>query len=120
MWTQVPTDELKKQLNRWPNKHKRELGAMLANLKTVYLALRSGASVESLQFGFVHTEPGGVLALDQKGGGAGLKQTRLYVYPQKSAQVVHVITIGDKASQSADVAYAKAFVDGVKADEEGE
>jgi hypothetical protein len=81
MWNQLPTDLFQRRLKKWPKKHGRELAAMLANLQTVQDALRSGAKVEHLAFGFVHREPGGVLAVDQKGGGAGLKQTRLYVHP---------------------------------------
>jgi len=118
MWTQSPTDMFRKRVKRWPKKYKRELGAMMANLQTVVMSLNQGAKVESLLFGFVHHEPGGVLALDQKGGGVGLKQTRLYVYPQKAQEVLHIITIGDKGSQNDDIRDAKNFVDGVRAGKE--
>jgi hypothetical protein len=114
MWRQVPTDEFTKRVKRWPKKYRRELGAMLANLQTILSALQAGSKVESLEFGFVHHEPGGVLALDQKGGGAGLKPCRLYTYPHVDEEVLHVITMGDKNSQSEDIKYAKAFADGVK------
>ncbi len=119
MWVQLPTDTFSKQLKKWPKKHSRELAAMLANLQTVLLALQCGATVESLTFGFVHREPGGVLALDQEGGGAGLKQSRLYVYPHKPSQIFHLITLGDKSTQPRDIAYARAYVDGLKGSDEG-
>jgi len=121
MWEQSPTDTFRKALRKWPKKHKRELGAMLANLETVLAALQKGAKIEHIDFGFIHREPAGVLAIDQKGGGAGLKQTRLYVYPHKPNSTLYLITIGDKKSQEDDIAYARAFVEGVRgADEANE
>ena len=116
MWRQVLTDEFAKRFKRWPKKHRRELAAMLGNLQTVLSALQAGSTVESLVFGFVHREPSGVLAVDQKSGGAGLKQCRLYVYPHVDEQILHVITMGDKNSQTDDIRVAKAFADGVKAE----
>lgn len=118
MWKQMPTDKFARRLKQWPKKYKRELGAMMAHLGTIFAALRNGATIENLEFGFVHHESGGVLALDQSGGGAGLKQSRLYVYPHKPNETLHVITMGDKSTQEDDIAYAKAFVDGVKGGDE--
>jgi len=114
----VPTDEYQRRIKKWPKKYKRELGAMIGNTRKVFLALCGDASVESLHFGFIHFEPGGVLAIDQKGGGTGLKQTRLYAYPHLREQILYLITMGDKKSQSDDIAHAKAFVDGVKRSDE--
>jgi len=51
------------------------------------------------------------LAVDQKGGGSSLKQTRLYVYLEKTTEAVHLITLGDKDSQASDIKYASEFVD---------
>ncbi len=75
-----------------------------------FLALNQGAKLEQIKFGFIHSEPRGVLAIDQKGGGAGLKQTRLYTYPHRASQLVHLVTIGDKDSPKADIKYASEFV----------
>lgn len=114
MWKQQPTDIFKKKFKKWPKKHNRELAAMLNNVQIVFDSLRRGATVESIQFGFVHREPSGVIAIDQKGGGTGLKESRLYLFIDKPSETLHIITVGDKSSQSDDIAYAKAFADGVK------
>ena len=68
-----------------------------------------GAPAE-LKFGFIHPEPYGALAIDQKGGGSGLKQTRLYTYPQKSEEILHLIIVGDKSSQKSDIEFCSQFV----------
>jgi len=116
MWEQLPTDTFTRALKKWPKKHKRELGAMLANVQTIFDALRIGSKVESLRFGFIHPEPGGVLAVDQKGGGSGLKQCRLYTYPHTPSETLHLVTLGDKGTQADDIRYARAFIEGVKSE----
>jgi len=111
MWTLTRTDEFEKRFRKWPKKYGRELAAMMQHLETVLDALRRGATVESIRtFGFVHSEPGQLLALDQKGGGTGLKQSRLYIYPDKSIEVVHVITMGFKKTQPSDIQFAVGVV----------
>ncbi len=58
----------------------------------------------------MHTEQAGVLAIDQKGGGANLQETRLYTYADDDTKTVYLIAIGDKDAQHADVEYSKNFV----------
>jgi hypothetical protein len=58
----------------------------------------------------MHHEPLGVVAIDQKGGGKSLAQTRLYVYPDTETETLYVITLGDKGSQKDDIATCRAFV----------
>jgi hypothetical protein len=110
VWRLQPTTEYEKGVKKWPKKHRRELVAMLNNLDTFLGALNAGASVEQVKFGFIHPEPHGVLAIDQKGGGSGLKQTRLYAYPQKNEAILHLIIIGDKTSQKSDIEFCTHFV----------
>lgn len=115
MWKLEPTDEYQRRHKRYEKKHSRELAAVLDNLDTVMKALKDGLKLEQVRtFGFAHAEPHGVLALDQKGGhGTGLAQTRLYVYLDQhdpKAPVMHVITLGDKGSQSDDIRYCSEFV----------
>jgi hypothetical protein len=81
------------------------------NLDTLMNALNQGAKLEQTKFGFMHYEPRGIIAIDQKRGGGGLKETRLYTYPAKTTQIMHVITIGDKSTQKADIRYSCEFVD---------
>ena len=62
--------------------------------------------------GYIHDEGKGVRAIDQRGGAKGkLRQTRLYVYPDVDAKVLHqIITIGDKSSQREDIKLSADFV----------
>jgi hypothetical protein len=114
MWNLSPTGEYEKRVKKWPKKHQRELIAVHNNLDTFFGALLHGAKLEQIKFGFMHAEPRGVIALDQKGGGAGLKETRLYIFPDPVAEIVHVITLGDKGTQKADIQYASEFVDSLR------
>lgn len=112
MWKLKPEAEYEKRVRKWPKKYHRELAATHDNLDDYFNALNAGAKIEQIKFGFVHPEPRGVVAIDQKGGrGKGLKETRLYTYPNRVSHVVHLITIGDKSTQTADIEYACEFVD---------
>ena len=111
MWTLQTEAEYEKRVEKWPKKHRRELAATLDNLDTFFKALQHGAKLEQIKFGFMHREPRGVIAIDQKGGGQGLKETRLYTYPNRPAEIIHVVTIGDKSSQESDIRYTREFVD---------
>ena len=69
-----------------------------------------GAKVQQVKAGFLHPEPLGVIAIDQKGGGKALDETRLYVFPDEDEEVLHIITLGDKRSQADDIALCRQFV----------
>jgi hypothetical protein len=113
MWNIQPESEyIARAKNKdWSKKYRREFAAVHDNLDTVVKSLQAGAKVEEvIKFGFIHHEPRGVIAIDQKGGGVGLKQTRLYVYINKITQIVHVITLGDKHTQRIDIQCSSEFV----------
>lgn len=110
MWNVEPTDNFERQLRHFEKKHPNELKATLGNLQRYLDALNEGGKPEIIQFGFIHREPQGVVAIDQKGGGKNLKQTRLYTYGCHVDEELHLITIGDKQSQKSDIALCKSFV----------
>lgn len=110
MWVIKRTDEYHRRSARYERKHPRELGAVLDNLDTFLRTLNNDVKPRQAKFGFIHTEPSGVLAIDQKGGGPGLAQTRLYVYPDEACKVLWLLTLGDKQTQSQDIKNCKAFV----------
>ncbi len=56
----------------------------------------------------------GVVAIDQKGGGKALMQTRLYVYPETDFRLLHKITLGDKSTQKDDIAVCRDYVQALK------
>jgi hypothetical protein len=84
---------------------------MLSNLETFFRALQEGTNPMRITLGFIHHEPAGVKAIDQKGSSSKKPaQTRLYVYPEEQRKILHLITVGDKTNQGKDVNYAKRFV----------
>ena len=119
MWVLETTDEFGRRHKRLEKDSPRELKAVLDNLDTYFQALLAGAQPLARAFGFMHTEPQGVVAIDQKGGGKSLAQTRLYVYPDQKKKVLYVITLGSKRRQSADSKYCREFVNSMR-EEEGE
>jgi hypothetical protein len=110
MWSLVKTDEYAKRHKRFEKKRPRELAAVLDNLDTFLTTLNAGAKPHQVHMGCIHPEPHGVLALDQKGGGKNLAQTRLYIYPDPEEQVILVITLGDKDTQSDDIELCSEFI----------
>ncbi len=50
----------------------------------------------------------GAIEIKQKGA-KNLAETRLYVYPDETTNILHLITIGDKNSQSADIQFSREY-----------
>jgi hypothetical protein len=82
MWKLQAEAEYEKRVRRWPKKYQREFIAAHDNLDTYLTALNCGAKVEQIKFGFMHSEPRGVVAIDQKGGG-GWSKTNAVVHVSK-------------------------------------
>ncbi len=90
-------------------KRPNELKAVLNNLATYYTALSLNGP-QKINAGFIHNEPHGVKAVDQKGYMPKLQATRLYFYPDVNTNIVHLITIGDKNSQKDDINFCNNFI----------
>ena len=110
MWQIEPTNLYLRRLKRFHKKFPREARAALDNLDTYVKTLQAGIPPAQVKHGFMHREPAGVVAIDQKGGGVGLKEARLYVYPSTEEFTVFLITLGDKNTQSADIRECTHFV----------
>lgn len=110
MWQQLPTDEFSRSVKWYAKKRKRELTAVLDNLDTYLKALSEGMRPQHKLFGFQHAEPHGVWAIDQKGGGKSLAETRLYIYPDTATETLHLIALGDKNTQNEDIKFCNDFV----------
>lgn len=110
MWKLEPSDDYARDHRRYEKKRPRELVAVTDNLDTFFETLKGGAKLPQIKFGFIHPEPQGVLAIDQKGGGKSLAQTRLYIFPDPKTQVIHLIALGDKGSQSQDLQTCRNFM----------
>ena len=112
IWRICYTDRYHRMFKRYQKKHRNELLAVLDNLQDYKTAIDSGVDPLRVQAGFIHPEPMGIVAIDQKKGGlrTTLRQTRLYVYADKTNHELWLITIGDKQTQKADILLATNFV----------
>lgn len=110
-WVIETSSYFSRKLTRYRKKHPNEAIACLNNLETYKQALDAGVKPRMIQAGFVHPEPKGMVAIDQSGAAGSPRQTRLYTYPCAETGVLHLITIGDKNSQSEDIKDGKRYVD---------
>ncbi len=111
MWMVLPEDDYLRCHRWYEKKRPRELKAVLTNLDTLVTALQSGVRLQQIKVGFVHPEPAGVIAIDQRGVIRGsLAETRLYTFPDEEDETLHLLTIGDKKSQPDDIKRSREFV----------
>ncbi len=103
-WKLLPHSAYLRDQRWYAKKRPAELSAVLRNLERTMTLLARSPSARSVQAGFLHPEPHGMLAIDQRGGGGRLQETRLYCYAHAGSRTVHLLGIGDKSSQSADLA----------------
>lgn len=110
MWQTEPTTQWQKDVRFYEKNRPNELAAVLRNLERYVNQLKNAPNSRSVVAGYLHNEPMGIVAIDQKGGGRNLQETRLYSYADDAKQVVYLITIGNKDTQTADIAMSKEFV----------
>ena len=110
MWTIETSTQWERDFKHYEKKHPRELAAVLRNLERYHELLNAAKNARAVQAGFLHPEPLGIVAVDQKGGGSGLQETRLYTFAQDDRQILWIITLGNKQSQAGDIRLAKEFV----------
>ena len=128
MWKPVPTEIYQRRFRQFEKKRPRELQAALANLDRYLVALNQGAMPKQIQGGWLRPEPMDVVAITERGGGKredgknkgkGLVPIRMYAWPEIPAEILHLITIGDKRTQSEDIRFSEKFVrDRLKEQEE--
>lgn len=106
-WNIEETDAYQRCCKEYIKKHPNELKAVLDNFDTYFEVLNRLDNPLLVKAGFIHDEPMGIIAIDQKGGGKTvrkgkkikLRQTRFYIFPDITTKAVHLICIGDKNSQ---------------------
>lgn len=115
-WQLEHTDRYLRDYAYYQKKRPDELAAVLDNLDTYFKALRRLNNPLQVTAGFIHPEPDGIIAVDQKGGGrrVRLRQTRLYVYPDTKMAILHILAIGDKTAQKNDINLCRDFVKKLK------
>jgi putative component of toxin-antitoxin plasmid stabilization module len=110
MWTYSQTSDWIRRQKHFQKKRARKLIAALNNLDAFFKTLEKRVKPREAKFGFVHPEPLGVFAIDQKGGGQSLAQLRAYVDQDEDEEILHLLTIGDKTSQQDDIPTCKQYV----------
>ena len=116
MWSMELHDGVEKRHRQFEKKWSHELANVMRNLQELVVALDNGVRSEQLKgLRFVRSEPAGVLAIDQSGPGKRTKMVplRLYVYPDETDQVLHIIGLGDKTTQQDDIKQSAEFVKGL-------
>jgi hypothetical protein len=101
--------------------------AAMQNLEKYHVALCSSGHPRLVQFGFLHKEPKGIMAIDQTGGvlpdgkkRGKLQETRLYTYAALESNTLHLLTIGTKNTQSKDIPFAEKCVTSIRARSPGD
>jgi hypothetical protein len=110
MWRVEPTTQWDRDAKHYQKKHPNELAAIFRNVGRYLSLLNCATNARSVQAGFLHPEPMGVVAVEQKGGGANLQETRAYTYADEAQKVLYIITIGNKQEQPSDIELSKDFV----------
>ena len=111
MWKLQPAPTFERAKKRYQKKRPGELAAVLRNLGRLLERLNELSDCRAAHFGFLHTEPHGVWAIDQHGPSkVRLQETRLYVFPSGQDMTLHIITVGNKNSQASDLQLTAAFV----------
>ena len=114
MWKIEATPQWERDRKYYEKKRPAELAAVLHNLKRYVAQLNAAPNPKAFGGGYMHPEPNGVVAIDQKGGGGNLQQTRLYVYPCEAHKLPYIITIGNKDEQQSDIRFCSEFVESLK------
>lgn len=114
MWVLEPTSQFLTDAAWYAKKHPRELEAVLNNVKRYQAQLNHCKKAACVQAGYLHSEPKAIRAVDQKGGGKDLQETRLYTLAVDSKKILYMITVGNKKTQQADIKLAGSFADTVK------
>jgi hypothetical protein len=109
-WSLQTTERWETDKEWYVKKRPAELAAVLRNLDRYMQMLEAAPNPMTVSGGFLHPESMGILAVDQKGGGSNLQQTRLYVFAEPETRTLHLLTIGDKASQSKDIQFCQRTV----------
>ena len=103
-WVLLPHSSYLRDMRWYTKKRSVELAAVHRNLERTMTLLSNSPHPRTIQAGFLHPEPHGMVAVDQRGGGGRLQETRLYCYAHNGSRTVHLLGIGDKSSQHADLA----------------
>lgn len=111
MWKPFATGLYEHDSKKYSQKKPNELAAVERNLAKFVNILNAGTKpLQMAGLKFVHNERKGVYAIDESGYKIKTQVARLYVWCEEPTELVHLITIGDKHSQSDDIDIAQDYV----------
>jgi len=110
-WKLEPLEKYQRSEKYYEKKMYEEYTALNTNLDTYFKALCKADNPMQVKLGFVHDEPEGIKALDQRGVlKKKLREMRLYVFPDVSTKILYLLIIGDKRSQGQDIQFCREYV----------
>lgn len=121
-WTLQPTDTYSTKLEWFQKRQPGILLALLQNLEKCIEALEGHDAKPSQLTKYGHIRPEryrGLLAIDQRGAPRRVRETRLYILPIEETKTIHLITIGFKSTQQADLKMCREMVDEILEGGEG-
>lgn len=120
-WHLYSIDRYERNYKEYEKKHPNELISILRNLDKYFAALKTVKDPKQIRAGYIHPEPLGIVAIDQKGGNRKVKlqQTRLYIYPNIIEKRVYLLAIGSKKTQSKDIINCSEFVKQIRMNKQG-
>ncbi len=109
-WDVIQSDQFVRDWKKIQKRYPREAEQMLVNLKAYKASLEvHGNPLRLVEYSFVHRETSGCHAITQQPLSSAA-QTRLYVYCYVAGQELHMICVGDKASQAKDNRFCAQYV----------
>lgn len=111
MWSIQTTEYYDLVEKKYRKKRNSELLAVLRNLDKYLVYLNHGTPpLQMPKVKFVHDEGRQVHAIDESGYRIAVEVTRLYVWPDDTDKIIHLITLGNKRSQADDIKLAHIYV----------
>ena len=109
-WAVTRSDQFDRDMKRMLKRYPREVKQMVLNLEEYRNRLMQHDNPLLLvEFPFVHRETSGCHAITQQPLSSAA-QTRLYVYCYLQGHKLHLICVGDKASQAKDNRFCAEYV----------
>ncbi len=109
-WNIEPTEKFQRKYKLFEKKNEDELIAVWNNLDAYVKALQLTDNPHTINAGYIHPEPKGIIAIDQTKAEKKLKATRLYIYPDAKIKTIYLLTIGDKQTQEDDIQFSKECI----------
>lgn len=112
MWTIRPTDEYNKRVRAFRKKASKAVFSLNRKLQSVKTVLEASGNADQVNYAFFKKLRPRLHEI--KSSVAGQTPLRLYVFLQKTTKTIHLLTIGDKRTQDADIKAAHEAIKRIK------